>query len=188
MATREQLETLLRDPEFRREFVADYVQEMVAAQIRAIRERRGWTQEQLGKVANGMSQVQVSRLENPDYSGATLNSLKRMAQAFDVGLIVRMAPFSEFMEWISTMDPERLVPPNYAEEQQLLRTLGDASLVLRADDVATLSGLVAVFTVGSTLGMLSYGELNEEQVTNWPIQAEAQVSNMRGEEKLALAA
>lgn len=119
MPTREQLENLLRDPGFRREFVADYVQEMVSAQIRTIRERRGWTQEQLGEAAAGMSQVQVSRLENPDYSGASLNSLKRMAQAFDVGLIVRMVPFSEFVDWIVSMSPERLVPPNYAKEHTI---------------------------------------------------------------------
>ena len=133
MSTRKQrLETLLRDPAFRREFVADYVQEMVATQIRAIREQRGWSQEQLGKAASHMGQNQVSRLENPDYSGASLNSLRRVVQAFDLGLIVRIAPFSEFVEWIASMGPERLVPLNYAEEQEEHRQEREQALMLDA--------------------------------------------------------
>lgn len=118
MPTREQLETLIRDPEFRAQFVADYVQEMVSAQVRTMRDHHGWTQEQLGKASGRMSQVQISRLENADYSGTSLNSLKRMAQAFDVGLIVRMASFSEFVDWITGMTPEKVAPLNYSEEQE----------------------------------------------------------------------
>ena len=100
--------------------------------VRKLRLQRGWTQEQLGEAAEGMSQVQVSRLENPDYSGASLNSLKRMSQAFDVGLIVRMVPFSEFVDWITGMSPERLVPPNYAEEQDRHRMDLERALMLDA--------------------------------------------------------
>lgn len=118
---KEQLNTLLEDPTFRRAFLADYVQEILAAQIRAIREHRGLTQEQLGEAADGMSQVQISRLENPDYSGASVNSLKRLAQALDTGLIIRYAPFSEFVDWVVNQSPERLVPPSFLEEQARMR-------------------------------------------------------------------
>ena len=118
---KEQLTKLLEDPVFRREFLADYVQEILATQIRAIREQRGWTQEQLGDAAHGMSQVQISRLENPDYSGASVNSLKRLAQGLDVGLIIRYAPFSEFVDWVVNQSPERLVPPSFLEQQDRIR-------------------------------------------------------------------
>ncbi|MDO8531442.1 MAG: helix-turn-helix transcriptional regulator [Dehalococcoidia bacterium] len=118
LTRKQQLENLLRDPNFRSQFVADYVQEMVATQIRAIREQRKWTQEQLGEAADGMRQVQVSRLENPDYSGVSLNSLKRVARAFDLGLIIQLAPFNEFLDWVVSVNPEKLVPPSYAEEQE----------------------------------------------------------------------
>lgn len=133
MSTRKhQLENLLRDPEFRHQFVGDYVQELVATQIRAIREHQAWTQEQLGEAADGMSQVQVSRLENPDYSGATLNSLKRVAQAFDLALVVRMVPFGEFVEKIVSINPDELVPPNYDEEQNLRRMKHQQAMALDA--------------------------------------------------------
>jgi len=118
---KKQLNALLEDPTFRRAFLADYVQEILAAQIRAIREHRGLTQEQLGEAAEGMSQVQISRLENPDYSGASVNSLKRLAQALDIGLIIRYASFSEFADWVVNQSPERLVPPSFSEEQARIR-------------------------------------------------------------------
>jgi hypothetical protein len=87
-----------------------------------------------------MSQVQVSRLENPDYSGASLNSLKRIAQACDLGLIVRMGSFGEFVDWIVSMSPERLVPPNYAEEQEQRRVGLEHALMADAIAAEQLGG------------------------------------------------
>lgn len=126
---KEQLNALLEDPTFRRAFLADYVQEILAAQIRAIRESRGLTQEQLGKAANGMSQVQISRLENPDYSGASVTSLRRLAQALDIGFIIRYAPFSEFVDWVVNQSPERLVAASFPEEQAHMRESAAAVIV-----------------------------------------------------------
>lgn len=116
--TKQQLNDLIKDEDFRREFVADYVQEMLSAQIKALREDRQWTQQELGDAAEGMKQAQVSRLENPDYSGATINSLKRLANAFDLGLVVSFVRFSEFLDRITMQSPSQLVPPSYGEELQ----------------------------------------------------------------------
>lgn len=119
MSTRkQQLNELIKDKDFRREFVSDYVQEILAAQIKELREHRQWTQQELGDAAESMKQVQVSRLENPDYSGATINSLKRLANAFDLGLVVSFVRFSEFLDRVTEQSPLSLVPPSYDEEQQ----------------------------------------------------------------------
>lgn len=135
MSTRkQQLNDLIKDKDFRREFVSDYVQEMLAVQIKELREHRQWSQQELGDAAEGMKQAQVSRLENPDYSGATINSLKRLANAFDLGLVVSFVRFSEFVDWITTQSPLRLVPPNYDEEQKQMsfaRFTGDSTWPLR---------------------------------------------------------
>jgi len=48
-----------------------------------------------------MPQNAISRLESPDYGKATLTTLKRIASAFDVGLVVRFVPFTEFVDWVS---------------------------------------------------------------------------------------
>jgi hypothetical protein len=48
-----------------------------------------------------MPQNAISRLESPDYGKLTLTTLRRLAMAFDVGLIVRFVPFTEMVDWVS---------------------------------------------------------------------------------------
>lgn len=115
---RRQLEQLLKNPAFRGQFVGDYVHEMIATQVREIREKRPWTQAVLGDAADGMQQTQISRLEDPEYARVTVNSLLRIARAFDLALIVRLAPFSDFLDWVVTATPKTVAPDSYAEEQR----------------------------------------------------------------------
>jgi len=65
-----------------------------------MREREKWSQEELAKRV-GMNQNAISRLENPFYGKPTITTLKRLATAFDVALIVRFAPFGELVDWVS---------------------------------------------------------------------------------------
>ena len=110
-----QLIALLRDKDFRDHFTADQIYELLAAQVRLLREKRHWTQEELGARA-GMHQVQVSRVEDPDYKGARLTTLSKLANAFDVALIVRFAPFSELADWLSNLSPDAFEPAAFDEE------------------------------------------------------------------------
>ena len=111
-----QLEQLLRDKDFRSQFTADFVRELLSAQIRALRDKRGWNQKELGANAGKMEQAQVSRLEDPEYSGGTLNSVIRIAQGFDVGLLVQLVPFSRVVEAANGLNPNTLIPPSYQQE------------------------------------------------------------------------
>jgi len=112
---KEQLIALLRDKEFREHFTADQAYELLALQVRQLREKRQWTQAELG-VKAGMQQVQVSRAENPDYTGSKISTLSRLARAFDVALIVRFAPFSELADWLSKLSPGSFGPASFDEE------------------------------------------------------------------------
>jgi len=112
---RDQLVNLLKNKDFRAQFVSDQPNEFLPLQIRRLRERRGWTQEELGRQAR-MRQGRISTLENPDNKGLTLNTLKRLAQAFDVGMIVRFVPFSEFVDWMCTLSPGSFEPASFDEE------------------------------------------------------------------------
>jgi hypothetical protein len=49
----------------------------------------------------GMNQNAISRLENPYYGKATLTTLKRVAGAHDVGLLVEFVPFSRLIDRVS---------------------------------------------------------------------------------------
>lgn len=65
----------------------------LASQLRAMREARNWSQEELAALVD-MPQTAISRLESPSYGKQTITTLKRMARAYDVGLDVRFVPFS----------------------------------------------------------------------------------------------
>lgn len=73
----------------------------------------------------GIKQQAISRLENPYYGKATLTTLKRIAAAFDVGLLVEFVPFSQLINRVSGtpyvergFSPETMNPPNFDEEER----------------------------------------------------------------------
>lgn len=49
----------------------------------------------------GTNQNAVYRAENPNYGKQTITTLKKIAAAFDVALVVRFAPFSELLDWVN---------------------------------------------------------------------------------------
>lgn len=112
---RRQIYESLHDKEYRDAVVDTEIGEVIAAQIRAMREDRGWTQEQLGEYA-GMAQETVSLLENPNYGNYTLRTLKRLASAFDVALVVRFTPFSQLVDWMADLSAEDLAVPSFEVE------------------------------------------------------------------------
>ena len=71
----------LSDREYRDAYAAALLRGGIAAQIRAMRRDRGWSQAELGQRA-GMRQERVSRLEDPDFDGLRLDDLERLASAF----------------------------------------------------------------------------------------------------------
>jgi len=71
----------------------------------------------------GMNQNAISRLESPWYGKATIRTLKRLAAAFDVGLVIRFVPFSKLVNWVSGtpyweegISPESLAVSSFTEE------------------------------------------------------------------------
>jgi len=107
----------LEDVGYRRAYSAEQTTGL-AFQIRQLREKNGWTQERLAELT-GKKVSTIARWEDPNGRGYTLNALNSLATAFDVALIVRFAPFSEMVEWIAGLTPERLAPPSFREERQL---------------------------------------------------------------------
>ena len=112
---REQVWNSLKDPEYRRLFAAD-VGTGLAFQIKLMRDKRKWTQKQLAE-RTGKAQETISQLENPNYGRYSLNTLERLAGAFDVGLFVKFVPFSELVDWVVDLKEKKLTPPSFGEEE-----------------------------------------------------------------------
>lgn len=108
-------------------FAASHISTNIAAQIFAMREERGWTQTELADKA-GMAQTRISVMENPSYESFSLSTLKRLASAFDVALIVRYVAFSELAHWTANLSPDKLAPPSFANDS-LDRVVGQPSLI-----------------------------------------------------------
>lgn len=112
-----ELSEYLSSPDIRHLYLDSSIRQLIAMQLRSMREARGWSQLEVGEKAGGMKQSAIARLEDPRYSSITLSTLKRLAKAFDVALIVRFAPFSEFISWTAQLNESRLSPPSFSKEQ-----------------------------------------------------------------------
>ena len=91
---------LKRGKRARERFVESHLTNGIAYQIRATREALGWSQETLAETA-AMNQNAIYRMESPTYGRSTITTLKRVAAAMDVALVVRFVPFSELIDWVS---------------------------------------------------------------------------------------
>lgn len=116
------LERLKRGPKDRAKFVDSQVNKGIAYQIRALRDRQDLSQEDLAQLT-GMNQNAISRLESPTRGRPTISTLKRLAEALDVALVVRFVPFSQFAKWHSGtpyvergLSTESLAAPSFTEE------------------------------------------------------------------------
>jgi transcriptional regulator with XRE-family HTH domain len=115
-------ERLSRGPDARAQFVDSQVNKGIALQIRALRDRQGISQIELAE-KTGMNQNAISRLESPRRGRPTISTLKRLAEALDVALVVRFVPFSQYAKWYSGIpyvesgiSTESLAVPNFTEE------------------------------------------------------------------------
>jgi transcriptional regulator with XRE-family HTH domain len=93
---------------YRDAYVEQSINNRLAAQIYSLRAHRDWTQADLSD-RSGMAQPRISTLET-SCSGVSLNTLKRLASAFDVALVVKFVPFSELTREVAQGRIDRNIP------------------------------------------------------------------------------
>ena len=92
----EKLKTAFQDEEYRHSYAEECLNTMIATQIRVLREQRELTQRTLAQKC-AMKQPRIAILEDANYSNWSINSLKRLARAFDLALSVRFDSFSDLI-------------------------------------------------------------------------------------------
>ena len=85
------IERMKNSKVFRDRFVSSHLSHTLALQIRTLREARELTQKDLGDKI-GTPQTGIARLEKIGYEKYNLSTLKRLASAFDVGLVLDEVP------------------------------------------------------------------------------------------------
>lgn len=131
---KERLFEELKNKEYRDAFVSELINTGIPFQIRALRKQREWTQKELSE-KSGMKQERISVLEDPNYAKLSLSTLKRLASAFDIGLLVKFVPFSDLVKRELTLSPDSLKALSYDEEPyfkqtQIYLTIADRSQYL----------------------------------------------------------
>lgn len=118
---KEKLLEELKSKEYRDAFVSELIDTGIPFQIRELRKQRNWTQKDLSE-KSGMAQERISVLEDPNYAKLTLNTLKRLASAFDIGILVRFVPISDLVKWELSLSPDSLKALSYNEDQYFKET------------------------------------------------------------------
>ncbi len=97
--------TMLDVGEVRHELMWTYLNVSVALQIRGLREKRGWSQEELAQRA-GLHQEQISLLEMVRWKHhPQIGTLRAVAQALDVALKVQFESYGELVnEFMGTSE------------------------------------------------------------------------------------
>lgn len=109
----------LQNKEYRDAYVDAHVSKRIAYQIKAIRKARGLTQEQMARVLE-IKQSTLSRLEDVQNKSLSIKTLKEIASKLDVAVIIKLAPYSEFLCDIADLSESKLeIQPYSAEESNL---------------------------------------------------------------------
>lgn len=116
-------------------------------QIRALRKQRNWTQPQLAAIT-AMKQPRISNMEKPGKTHFSLETLRRLAEAFDVALAIRFAPFGELLEWTDRFSPDDFHVPSFEQELPEL----EAKCVRSAANLGSGAELSALVTPASPRG------------------------------------
>ncbi len=111
----EGLKQTLKNEDARYVYADTVVNSLVSAQIKALRENRKLSQQELANLI-GTKQSGISRLEKADYSTWKIETLRKLARAFGVRLRISFDEFSTLSPDISGFTKARLCPRRFEDD------------------------------------------------------------------------
>ena len=112
-----------QEKEYREAYADEFLNTYIANQIRVIREQRGMTQQQLAD-AIGTQQAGVSRIENVNYSGWSVSTLKKVAHAYDCRLHISFETYGSLFKAGASLKREALCRPAFKDDLIFKRQKG----------------------------------------------------------------
>lgn len=159
---------LLHSKEFRDAYMFEHIKTGVAYQIRAIRDEHKWTQSRLGEEAKKPRNV-ISRLEDPNYGQFSFQTLREIASAFNVALLVKFVPFSKLLQEYEDVSSEALVAPSVHDHKEINRLKRWAAVKEKNESEVTSTVDSALYKPMSALPVL-------------PLQSELEFTNIKLQE------
>lgn len=108
------------DREYRACYAEAAVEQGVAFQIQVNRKLRGRSQKDLADRI-GTKQNAVSRLEDPEYGAHSMRMLMKVAAAFYVALVVKLASFSTLARESESLSEGHLYAASYDDEMRIVK-------------------------------------------------------------------
>lgn len=112
---RERFMREFQNKEYRHAYVDDFLNASIATQIKVLREQKNWTQIVLAQRAE-MKQSRISALENVNYESWSIKTLRKLAKAFDVALVVKFVSFGDRLLDIECFSREALQVPSFEDD------------------------------------------------------------------------
>ena len=103
---RSNLREEFHDKDFRHVYADESLNTYIATQIKVLREQQNLTQRELAALTR-MAQPRIAVLEDINYSSWSINTLRRMARAFDLRLSVKFETFSSLIPELETFGRNR---------------------------------------------------------------------------------
>ena len=97
-----------RDPDYAEIYSDSFLDMYLASQIKVLREQRGLSQKEMGERI-GTTQGGVSRIEDAEYSGWSVKTLKKIASALRVRLRISMEEFGTLPDQVVSMSQQSLM-------------------------------------------------------------------------------
>jgi transcriptional regulator with XRE-family HTH domain len=147
VTSRKHLLAKLKNKAYRDAYTAEHVKTTTPLQIRTVREQHEWTQGKLAAKAK-TTQTAISRTEDPNYGNLTLNNLLKIAAALDVGLLVKLVPFSRLVKEFEDLSPEVMSAPSFMDEVSVLEAWAATTHTMSTAELGSMN-LSVVMTYGS---------------------------------------
>jgi len=103
------------DPEARNDYAEFLGDSWIALQIKALRLQRNMSQKDLAQKA-GMKQSRISAMEQATYSQWSVSTLRRLARAFDLALVVSFESFGTLLEQAASANREALQRTSFSDD------------------------------------------------------------------------
>lgn len=128
-----------KDKETRHIYAEDFLNTLIATQLKVLREDRQWTQTKLAEEAE-MKQERISVLEDVNYESWSVKTLKRLAKAFDLRLSIKFETFGSFLKEFEAFNRETLQRPSFEDDPAFSEESVDSAAARVATASATPAG------------------------------------------------
>lgn len=115
-----------KEREARQDYAESHLNAAIALQIKALRLQRPWTQQKLAAEAD-LHQSQISAMEQTNYEGWTIATLKKFASAFDLPLSVHFQSWGELIDNASKLGRQSLERPSFDDDPAFAEASSDTA-------------------------------------------------------------